>query len=99
MNGRQHYAADLLYLFDNAPLSESVGPSTPSLSMDPALDFPVSFSDSDDDSDDVKFSSVVPSDSAEKDNWVLPSINEVPYTRVHDTIQSARLSFVYLERR
>ena len=99
MNGRQRYGAGLLYPFDNVPLSESIELSTPSLSMDPALDFTVSFSDFDDDSDDVKFSSVVPSDSAEKDNWVLPSINAVPYTRVHDTIQSARLSFVYLERR
>jgi hypothetical protein len=96
INGQPHYAADLLYLFDNAPLPESVRPSTPSLSMDPALDFPESFSDSDDDSDDVKFSSDVPSDG-EEDNWVLPSVNEFSYARVRDTMQSAWLSFAYAQ--
>ena len=95
MNGRQRYAADLLYLFNDALLPESVGPSTPSLSMDPALDFPMSFSNSDDDLDDVKFLSVIPFDSVEEDNWVLPSVDKFSYTHVHDTIQSARLSFAY----
>ncbi|PSS15396.1 hypothetical protein PHLCEN_2v3272 [Hermanssonia centrifuga] len=103
--GVPHHAVDLLYLFDNIPLSVPAA-ATPPSSFSPHLsspcDSPSAYSPpdtpdmsygSDSDSDGVDFGFGF--DGAEDDGWGAPIVDEWTYTRVRNTVQERWLAFAY----
>ena len=105
--GTPHHAADILYLFDNVPLSVAASLSPPatfspdlspadSLSASPSLSPPstppLSYG-SDSDSEGVDFGFGFTTD----DDWGAPIVDEWTYTRVRDAIQGRWLAFAYGE--
>ncbi|PBK80557.1 alpha/beta-hydrolase [Armillaria gallica] len=85
-----HHAVDLVYLFDNVPLPESVrSPSSSTMTF--YGDF-CGFDDVDEDSDD----SVVISDE-DGCSWMQPCVDQWSYTRVRDTMQERWIAFAYGE--
>lgn len=97
--GIPHHAADILYLFDNAPLPESARPSSRSMSdaSDVDMMYPESFSCDFDDDDgmEVKIGSVFRDEEFAVDDeaWATPSVDEWSYARVRDAIQERWISF------
>lgn len=105
--GVPHHAVDLLYLFDNVPLTvpASVSPPSvfsPSLSPMPSYphasrpDTPEMSYGSDTDSE-VDFGFGFNAASEEDDAWGVPVVDEWTYTRVRDAVQGRWLAFAYGE--
>lgn len=102
--GVPHHAVDLLYLFDNVPLTVPASVSPPSV-FSPAPspchsprtrpDTPEMSFGSDTDSDvDFGFGFNAPDDD---DAWGAPVVDEWTYTRVRDAVQGRWLAFAYGE--
>lgn len=85
--GVPHHAADIAYLFDNAPLPESARPSSTTPTAEPSA---VAYFDSwsDDDEEDEEDAR---EDSDEE--WAVPSVDEWSYARVRDTMQEKWIAF------
>lgn len=85
--GIPHHAADLVYLFDNAPLPECARPSAQS---SPIVECPERFYDYSDEEEDVKIKC---GNLQDEDEWRVPSVDEWSYARVRDTIQERWIAF------
>lgn len=83
--GVPHHAADIAYLFDNAPLPESARPCAPTESCD-------TFYDSWSDEEDIGDCSLR-DDSDDSEEWAVPSVDGWSYARVRDTIQERWIAF------
>ncbi|KAJ7636965.1 Alpha/Beta hydrolase protein [Roridomyces roridus] len=76
------HKADLAYLFDNSPPTDSR-----------AFDFCDSFDlDDDDEEHDLKFGS-----DCDYDDWMQPAVDEWSYSRVRDTMQERWIAFAHAE--
>ncbi|KAI0088869.1 carboxylesterase [Irpex rosettiformis] len=107
--GVPHHAVDLLYLFDNVPLTVPASISPPSV-FSPGLspiqsprncsrpDTPDMSYGSDTDSDvDFGFGFNEPDGCEVDDAWGMPVVDEWTYTRVRDAVQSRWIAFAYGE--
>lgn len=107
--GTPHHAVDMLYLFDNVPLSvpsaltppETYSPEasicesySPSLSPSPPDTPPLSYG-SDSDSEDAGFGFGFSAE--DDDDWGTPIVDEWTYARVRDAVQGRWLAFAYGE--
>ncbi|TFK49380.1 alpha/beta-hydrolase [Heliocybe sulcata] len=81
---------DLAYVFDNIPVATS--PASPEL-------YPESFSDSDDEDEDVEMMSGSSGSlrSYEDADWGMAVVDEYAYSRVRDAVQERWISFAYGE--
>jgi hypothetical protein len=100
VRGVPHHAADLIYLFDNMPLPESLR-LPPGVEQAAELFFDGPFDVSDDEDEDVielgvKFASEILNDG-NVEEWAVPHVDAWAYTRVRDAIQERWISFAYGE--
>ena len=86
-----HHAADLVYLFDNVPLSTFV--SSPDISHSRCITPELSFSDEEEEDEDD-------SSAFEKEDiqWMTPVVDGYAYARVKNTIQERWLAFAHGQR-
>ena len=104
--GVPHHAVDLLYLFDNVPLTVPPALTPPSVfSPEPTPigtppftrpDTPDMYYGSDTDSDGVDFGFGF-NNPEEDDAWAVPIVDEWTYARVRDAVQGRWYAFAYGE--
>ncbi|KAI0341437.1 carboxylesterase [Trametopsis cervina] len=103
--GVPHHAVDLLYLFDNVPLTVPASISPPSV-FSPGMSPMQTPHLSRPDTPEMSFGSDTDSDvdfgfgfnaAGEDDAWGVPVVDEWTYTRVRDTVQGRWLAFAHGE--
>ena len=103
--GTPHHAVDILYLFDNVPLTVPSSASPPaafspepspcnSLSPSPPATPPLSYGSDSDSEGAVDFGFGF---TTEDDEWGVPIVDEWTYGRVRDAVQGRWLAFAYGE--
>ena len=106
-SGVPHHAVDLLYLFDNVPLTvppaltpPDVFSPEPTPICSPMLtrpDTPDMYYGSDTDSDGVDFGFGFNNPDDDADAWAVPVVDEWTYARVRDAVQGRWFAFAYGE--